>query len=94
MWRTRLLYAYCKAGASRVATKTRQLYRSANGDRWYLVREIDSGRVFIKHEANEPSGGQVTEIEIGDFLITGGRGPEHTELLRLIGTLVEARSDA
>ena len=78
----------------RVATKTRQLYRSVNGDRWDLAREIDSGRVFIKHEANEPSGGHVTEIEIGDFLISGGHGPEHTELLRLIGTLVEARSEA
>jgi hypothetical protein len=77
-----------------VATKTRQLYRSANGDRWYLAREIDSARVFIKHEANEPSGGHVTEIEIGDFLISGGHGPEHTELLRLIGTLVEACSEA
>jgi hypothetical protein len=50
--------------------------------------------VFIRHKANEPSGGQVTEIEIGDFLTSGGHGPEHAELLRLIGTLVETRSDA
>jgi hypothetical protein len=77
-----------------MATETRRLYRSANGDRWHLARETDSGRVFIKHEANEPSGGQVTEIEIGDFLTGRGHGPEQTELLRLIGTLVEARSDA
>jgi hypothetical protein len=76
-----------------MTTETRRLYRSVNGDRWHLARETDSGRVFIKHEANDPSGGQVTEIEIGDFLSSGGRSPEHTELLRLIGTLVEARSD-
>ena len=76
-----------------MATETRRLYRSANGDRWHLARETDSGRVFIKHEANEPSGGQVTEIEIGDFLSSGGHGQEHIELLRLIGTLVEARSE-
>ena len=77
-----------------MTTETRRLYRSANGDRWHLARETDSGRVFIKHEANEPSGGQVTEIGIGDFLASGGLGPQHAELLRLIGTLVEARSDA
>ena len=76
-----------------MTTETRRLYRSANGDRWHLARETDSGRVFIKHEANDPSGGQVTDIEIGDFLSSGGHGPEHTELLRLIGTLVEAGSD-
>jgi hypothetical protein len=71
--------------------ETRRLYRSANGDRWQLARDTASGRVFIRHEANAPSGGQVTEIEIGDFLSNGGHGPERAELLRLIGTLVEAR---
>ena len=77
-----------------MAAETRRLYRSANGDKWHLARETASGRVFIRHEANESSGGQVTEIEIGDFLSNGGHGPEHAELLRLIGTLVEARSNA
>ncbi len=77
-----------------MATETRRLYRSANGDRWYLARESDSGRVFVKHEANEASGGRVTEIDIGDFLSSGGRGPEHAELLRLIGTLVEPSPNA
>ena len=71
--------------------ETRRLYRSANGDRWQLARDTASGRVFIRHEANAPSGGQVTDIEIGDFLSNGGHGPEHAELLRLIGTLVETR---
>jgi hypothetical protein len=70
-----------------MATETRRLYRSANGDRWHLARDTASGRVFIRHEANEASGGRVTEIEIGDFLSSGGHGPEHAELLRLIGTL-------
>jgi hypothetical protein len=77
-----------------MAIETRRLYRSANGDRWHLARETASGHVFIRHEANESSGGQVTDIEIGDFLSIRGHGPEHAELLRLIGTLVEARSDA
>jgi len=71
--------------------ETRRLYRSANGDRWQLARDTASRRVFIRHEATAPSGGQVTDIEIGDFLSNGGHGPEHAELLRLIGTLVQSR---
>jgi hypothetical protein len=68
----------------------RELYRSApNGDQWSLVREPASERVFIEHEPNVFSGGQTTHIEIGDFLVRGGHGPEHQALLRLIGTLVE-----
>jgi hypothetical protein len=55
-----------------MAMNTRRLYRSANGDRWDLARDTATGRVFIRHEANEPSGGQVTDIEIGDFLTSGG----------------------
>ena len=66
-----------------------ELYQSSNGDRWRLARETETGRVFIQHQANLPSGGRVTEIEIGAFLGAGARGPEHQELLRLIGTLVE-----
>jgi hypothetical protein len=73
-----------------MAIDTRRLYRSPNGDRWDLARDTATGRVFIRHEANEPSGGQVTDIEIGDFLTSGG----HAELLRLIGTLVGLPSDA
>jgi hypothetical protein len=72
-----------------VSLETRELYRSANGDRWCLVRDPGSGRVFVRHEANMPSGGKTTDIGVGDFLIRGGHGPEHQELLRLIGTLVD-----
>ena len=72
----------------------RELYSSPNGDRWFLVRENDSGRVFVKHQANIPSGGQSSSIEIGTFLSQGGHGPEHQALLRLIGTLVEERVSA
>jgi hypothetical protein len=78
-----------KLGAMRMAVQTRELYRSANGDRWCLARDPDAGRVFIRHEPNLPSGGQVADIEIGAFLNRGGQGPEKQELLRLIGTLVE-----
>jgi hypothetical protein len=67
--------------------KARKIYSSPNGDRWYLIRDV-SGEVFIRHEANIASGGNVAHIEIGTFL-SSGQGPEHQELLRLIGMLVE-----
>jgi hypothetical protein len=44
--------------------------------------------VFVRHEANIPSGGQVTDIDIGAFLSAGRANPEHQALLRLIGTLI------
>ena len=69
---------------------TRDLYRSANGDRWLLVRD-NTGRVFVRHEANQASGGTVTDSEIAEFLTEGGLGPEKQELLRLIGSLAEYR---
>jgi hypothetical protein len=43
---------------------------------------------FVRHEANVPSGGKQTDIDIGEFLSEGQRNPEHQALLRLIGTLV------
>lgn len=75
--------------------QSRELYRSGpNGDRWSLVRESQSGRVFIEHRPNISSGGQTSNMEIGDFLTHGGGGPEHQALLRLIGTLVEKSARA
>ncbi|MEA2779413.1 MAG: hypothetical protein QOK29_957, partial [Rhodospirillaceae bacterium] len=76
-----------------MAIHTRELYHSANGDRWHLALEPASGRVFIKHEANLASGGHTAEIDIAAFLKPGAQGPEHGELLRLIGTLVEGPAD-
>ncbi|MGY4291736.1 hypothetical protein ACVWXO_011002 [Bradyrhizobium sp. LM2.7] len=67
----------------------RELYCSSNGDRWYLVR--DAERVSVVHVPNVPSGGRTEKLEIREFLARGGGGgPEHQELLRLIGTLAEA----
>ena len=51
-------------------------------------RDPNAGRVFVRHEPNLPSGGQVADNKIGAFLIAAGNGPEKQELLRLIGTLV------
>ena len=71
-------------------TQRRELYSSANGDAWYLCRDA-SGRVFISHEPNIPSGGSPSQIEIGTFLARGAQGPEHQALLQLIATLVEPK---
>ena len=71
--------------------QARLLYPSEDGDRWFLVRDPASGRVFIRHEPNAASGGQTAELGIAEFLIRGVYGPQHIELLRLIGTLVEGR---
>jgi hypothetical protein len=66
----------------------RELYSSPNGDRWLLKHDPATGNVFVRHEANVPSGGKRTDIDIGEFLSKGQRNPEHQALLRLIGTLV------
>jgi hypothetical protein len=71
-----------------MSTQTRELYTSANGDSWYLCRDV-SGRVFVQHQPNIPSGGQASRIEVGTFLARGAQGPEHQALLQMIGTLVE-----
>lgn len=69
----------------------RLFYSSENGDRWLLVRGAEPERVFVRHEPATASGGQTADLKIGEFLIRGVYGPEHLELLRLIGTLVEDR---
>src|SRR5438874_835788 len=67
--------------------ETRQLYRSPNGDIWFLARDPETGSPFVRHQANAPSGGQVTDIELGAFL-SGPGSPEHEALLRLIGASI------
>lgn len=66
---------------------SRDIYNSSNGDRWTLMRIGE--RVVVRHRANEPSGGAITDVELLDFLRAGGLGPEKQGLLRLIGTLVD-----
>ena len=65
----------------------RQLYRSPNGGSWSLARDPATGSAFVRHQANAPSGGQVTDIKIGAFL-SGPRNPEHEALFRLIGASI------
>jgi hypothetical protein len=64
-----------------------QLYRSPNGDTWFLARDPATGSAFVRHQANPSSGGQVTDVEIDEFL-GGPQNPEQDALLRLIGTSI------
>ena len=76
-----------------VPMRERLLYASENGDRWSLAREPVTGEVIVRHRANLPSGGQVSDIRLGAFLVQDGLGPEKQELLRLLGSLVDGAQD-
>jgi hypothetical protein len=69
-------------------SERRELYRSPNGDTWFLGREPQNGHAFVIHQPNAPSGGRLSHIELGTFL-GHGAAPEQQALLRLIGTLVD-----
>jgi hypothetical protein len=64
-----------------------ELYRSPNGDSWFLAHDPATGATFVRHQANAPSGGHVTDIELDAFL-SGPRNPEQDALLRLIDTSI------
>ena len=64
-----------------------EIYKSANGDGWFLCRN-EMGHVYVVHEPNEASGGRGSALGIGEFLSQARVGPEHEALLRLIGGLV------
>jgi hypothetical protein len=38
----------------------------------------------VRHEANQSSGGQATDLDVEDFLDIGGSGPEFSALRELI----------
>ncbi|GJD51256.1 hypothetical protein OPKNFCMD_4009 [Methylobacterium crusticola] len=67
---------------------TRRLYESSNGDVWHLVRDAGGG-VFVRHAGNAASGGHVVDVSLAAFLSPDRAGPEHQELRRLIGTLID-----
>ena len=61
-----------------------EAYSSSNGDRWWMVRDPTAGRIFVRHEPNPASGGNVTEVEIEDFLKLDRGGPEHAAVRLLM----------
>ena len=74
-----------------MAIRTRELYSSPNGDKWFLGWDPAIGDVFVRHQPNVPSGGRPSDVDIAEFLGRGPRNPEHRALLNLIGTLIEDR---
>jgi hypothetical protein len=64
--------------------EAKMFYGSSNGDRWLIARDPETDRVFVRHEANRPSGGHVTDMEVSRFLAAEAAGPEHQALRRLI----------
>ena len=67
--------------------RTKELYHSPNGDRWLLCKDA-SGRLFVLHQPNIPSGGKISRIELGNFL-SQGQGPEQQALLEIIGSVLD-----
>jgi hypothetical protein len=67
-----------------MAQSAEEIYRSSNGDRWTLIRDADSGRLSVRHEANPSSGGRVTDTDVDVFLSIAGSGPEFKALRRLL----------
>ncbi len=61
-----------------MAITTEDFYRSSNGDRWQLIRDIASGRTFVRHEPNLSSGGRTTDTDVEEFL------PENLALRALL----------
>jgi hypothetical protein len=61
-----------------------EIYRSPNGDCWWLVSDTDTGRTFVRHEGNLSSGGHVTETGVAEFLRQSVSSPEYAALRRLI----------
>jgi hypothetical protein len=54
-----------QASGDQSSDELKQLYRSPKGDIWFHAGDPETGSAFVMHQANAPSGGQVTEIEIG-----------------------------
>jgi hypothetical protein len=74
---------------SQAMSDRRELYRSPNGDSWFLGRDPSNGLAIVIHQPNGPSGAHISYIELAQFLAGPAKGPEHQALLRLIATLVE-----
>jgi hypothetical protein len=75
--------------------QARPFYSSSNGDRWLLVPNPGSGRSLVRHEPNRSSGGSSTDIEIDEFFLRDGQGPQHTALRTLLDAepLLGSRSE-
>jgi hypothetical protein len=67
----------------------REFYASSNGDRWLLGRRAGTREAYVVHQANVPSGGARTDLDLDAFLGRAPGSPQRDALLHLIGTLVD-----
>ena len=59
---------------------SQEIYRSANGDRWLLVRE----RNVVGHEPNLASGARVTETPVAASLARADRSSPENQAFRVL----------
>ena len=62
-------------------------YTSSNGDRWLVVRVGERDAIFVRHEPNQASGGQPSEVDIETFVARGPDSPEGKALIDLLDRL-------
>jgi hypothetical protein len=62
-------------------SSTTPIYRSSNGDQWYLV--LDTEGMSVRHQPNAASGGRPSLTDVSAFL-SEGHGPQHEALVRLL----------
>jgi len=67
-----------------MAITAEDFYRSSNGDRWQLIRDIASGRNFVRHEPNLSSGGRTTDTDVEEFINRTGSSHENLALRALL----------
>ena len=66
-----------------MTSATQELYKSCNGDAWYLER-LEDGQLFVIHQANTSSGGKITRTQAAEFLKQNRQCPERDALVRAL----------
>ena len=69
-----------------------ELYRSSNGDVWFLEKS-DEGSLFVIHQGNLPSGGSRTRLSVEEFLKSSRPSPEREALDRALRALENSELD-
>ena len=67
-------------------------YESSNGDTWSLTLDPSTSVRSVIHRPTAPSGGKLSEVEIGNFLTKEANGPEHQALRSLLENRMGART--
>ncbi|MDW6022183.1 hypothetical protein SAZ10_10470 [Mesorhizobium sp. BAC0120] len=70
-----------------MANPCRAFYTSSNGDCWLVVKPGGEGDIFVRHEPNQASGGQASEVDIATFIARGTGSPEGKALIDLLRQL-------